>query len=144
MKIHKDSHLDHNLTDAQKEYLLARFADRSAFFIESVELPRELGTVPCGLHGPLVGDPPVSDAECVRAPRGARSYPSRLCDRPARPSRIVTVIAGPHAGEPCVVFTMFGGPLAPQEPGELRAAPTPDEAKIAASEAFWREHALSR
>lgn len=144
MKIHKDSHLDHNLSAAQKEYLLARFANRSAFFIESVELPLELGTVPCGLHGPIVGDPPIDEAECVREPRGTRAYPSRLCHRPARPSRTVTVIAGPHDGEPCVVFTMFGGPLAPQEPGELRAAPVPDEAKIAASEAFWRDHALSR
>ena len=117
---HADSHLDHHLTDAQIAHVLARFADRDGFFIETFELPAELGTVPCGLHGPIMGDPPVPDSEVRYERRGAREHKSRLVDRPARPVRTVTVIAGPHAGHGCVIFTAFGGPLAPQEPGDVR------------------------
>jgi hypothetical protein len=132
------SHLDHGLTEAQVTHVLRLFADRSAFCIETIDLPETLGTVPCGLYGPLVGDEPVLDAEVTLATRGTRAYPSRLVDRPARPTRTVTVIAGPHDGHPCVVFTMFGGPLAPQEPDD------PGCKDPAASRAFWAQHALSR
>jgi hypothetical protein len=117
---HPESHLDHHLTDAQVAYVLQLFADRVAFFIETLELPAELGTVPCGLHGPLMGDAPVHDAEVTRERRGTRAWTSRLVDRPARPVRTVTVIAGPHGDHACIVYTMFGGPLAPQERGEIR------------------------
>lgn len=57
--------------------------------------------------------------------------------RAPRQVRTVTVIAGPHDGQPCVLFTAFGGPLAPQEPGDP-GCKDPD-----ASRAFWAEHALS-
>lgn len=96
MKLHADSHRDHHLTADQMEYLLARFADRSAFFIETVELPAELGTVPCGLYGPTMGDPPVPDDQVTLAKRGDRPYKSRLVNLPVRPTRMVTVIAGGH------------------------------------------------
>lgn len=135
---HADSHVDHSLTEDQLSYLLARFADRQAFFIETITLPVELGTVPCGLYGPLMGDPPVREDEVIRAPRGSREWSSRLVDRPARPQRDVTVIAGPHDGHPCVLFTAFGGPVAPQEPGD------PGCKDPAVSAAFWQEHALAR
>lgn len=133
---HADTHLDHNLTPEQVDYLFGRFADRDAFFIETVELPPELGTVPCGLFGPLMGDPPVPEAEVAYARRGAREWESRLVDRAPRPTRQVTVIAGPHDGLPCVLFTMFGGPVAPREPGDPNAQ--------VESAAFWRDHALAR
>lgn len=173
MKTHKDSHLDHGLTEAQIAHVLARFADREAFTLETIELPPELGTVPCGLHGPIMGDDAVSDAECVHATRGERAWTSRLCERAPRQVRTVTVIAGPHDGEACVVYTMFGGPPAPQEPGELErqlsevlatertalaamagsagAGDAPESPKVTelrrkirASCPFWRDHALSR
>ena len=133
---HSASHLDHSLTEAQVTYLLERFADRQAFFVEIVELPEELGTVPCGLYGPIMGDPPVRDG-VVYAPRGTRTWASRLCARPPRPTRKVTVVAGPHAGEPCIVYTMYGGPSAPQEPDD------PGCRDVAASRAFWADHALA-
>ncbi len=160
MKIHKESHLDHHLTPAQTAHIAAKFADRSeSFFMETFELPDDLGTVPCGLYGPVMGDPPVSDAEATRARRGERAWQSRLVDRPARPTRMVTVIAGAHtetcstcegkllglamSGAPgpnvsgwsvgcdhcnstgklqhaCILYTAFGGPQAPQEPGDIR------------------------
>jgi hypothetical protein len=137
MQIHADSHLDHSLTPAQIAHVCALFADRTAFFRETIELPVDLGTVPCGLYGPLVGDAPVGDADVTLAPRGARPYPSRLVALPPRPSRLVTVVAGPHDGHACVAYTMFGGPLAPQEPGDPTCRDVP------ASTAFWGEHGLA-
>ena len=165
---HRDSHVDHSLTEAQLHYLLDRFADRGAFFIEAVTLPEDLGTVPCGLYGPSMGDPPIGEDEVSYARRGDRAWQSRLIARPARPTRQVTVIAGPHEAEcsrcnaaagawnllhcaacpdcggtqkishACILYTAFGGPSAPQEPGD------PGCKDPVASAAFWREHALSR
>ena len=137
MRTHTDSHLDHHLTDAHIAFLLKRFNDRTGFFIETVELPGELASVPCGLFGPLMGDPPVTDAEVTLAKRGTRAWTSRLIDREPRLVRTVTVIAGPHDGHPCVLYTAFGGPLAPQEPDD------PGCKDVTASRAFWAEHALS-
>lgn len=137
MQRHKDSHLDHGLSEPVIEYLLTTFADRSAFFTATIELPPELGTVPCGLFGPLMGDPPVTDAFYGR--RNGRPYDSRLVRRPKRDVRTVTVIAGPHDGLPCVLFTAFGGPMAPREPGDPALAPE----QIPVSKAFWDDHALA-
>lgn len=137
MKVHKESHVDHGLTEEQLAYLVNMFADRDAFFIETVELPEHLGTVSCGLHGPVMGDAPVPETEVHYAVRGNRAGKSRLVGRAPRPTRLVSVIAGPHEEEPCILYTAFGGPVAPKEPfdaeGEERTR----------SEAFWAEHALS-
>lgn len=170
MKLHKASHLDHHLTAAQLAHVLLRFDGRAAFFIETIELPAELGTVPCGLHGPIMGDPPVPETEVTHARRGERAWTSRLVGRPARPTRQLTIIAGPHeetcptckgsglqpvhglgssigcdhcAGSgklshPCILYTVFGGPAAPQEPGD------PGCKDPEASERFWRDHGLSK
>ncbi len=135
---HRDSHVDHDLTEAQLRHLLDRFADRGAFFLETVELPEDLGTVPCGLWGPVMGDPPIGEEQVSYQRRGNRAWASRLVERPTRPTRLVTVIAGPHDGAPCVLYTAFGGPPAPQENGD------PGCKDPAASAAFWREHALAK
>ena len=135
---HHDSHVDHHLTADQLGYLLDRFADRDAFFLETIELPEQLGTVPCGLWGPIMGDPPVDEVEVCHAQRGTRAWTSRLVDRPPRPTRKVTVIAGPHDGSACVLYTAFGGPASPQEPGD------PGCKDPGASATFWREHALAQ
>jgi hypothetical protein len=165
---HRDSHVDHGLTDAQIHYLLDRFADRQAFFVETITLPRELGTVPCGLYGPLMGDSAIREDEVTYARRGVRAWDSRLISLPARQQHEVTVIAGPHEEtcarcsaaasawnllhratcpdcsgtqkikHACVLYTAFGGPAAPQEPGD------PGCKDLAASATFWREHALVR
>jgi hypothetical protein len=185
MKKHNASHFDHGLNEAQIDFLMTRFADRDAFFIETVELPEQLGTVPCGLHGPLVGGAPVEENEVTYAKRGTRAWSSRLVERPKQQVHTVTVIAGPHeetcpvcsgkgeyspmakmeshhapgnivrceynrylpgqtgceAGQikhACIVFTMYGGPLAPQEPED------PGCKDVVASRQFWTVHALTR
>jgi hypothetical protein len=135
---HPDSHVDHGLTEAQLSHLFERFADHEGFFLETITLPPELGTVPCNLYGPLVGDPAIREDEVTYARRGDRAWDSRLIDLPPRQQHEVTVIAGPHDGHPCVLYTAFGGPTAPQEPSD------PGCKDPVASAAFWREHALAR
>jgi hypothetical protein len=140
MKITKDSHLDHHITPEQKAYVLEQFGSRDEFFIETLTLPEALGTVPCGLHGPLMGDDPVPETEVRYAARGDRIGESRLCKRPVRPTDQLTIIAGPHDGERCVLYTAFGGPVAPREPFDPGLEDNGERDK---SLAFWAEHALS-
>ena len=136
-----ESHVDHGLTDKQVDFLLEKFAGRSEFFIETVELPEELGTVPCGIHGPIMGDEPVAEDDVHYEERNDRPYKSRLIIREPRQVRQVSVIAGPHEEDgkkiACALYTAFGGPVAPQEPGD------PSCRDLKESEAFWSEHALS-
>ena len=139
MKIVKESHVDHGLSQAQVDWLVTRFADRKAFFIESVELPAELGTVPCGLYGPKMGDVAVGEGEVVYQRRGVRENESRMVKRPARPTSTVTVIAGPHEDLSCILYTAFGGPLTPKEPGDLSVTPSERDESVA----FWAVHALA-
>jgi hypothetical protein len=190
---HPNSHLDHGITEAQIHHIFERFAARDSFFIETITLPHELGTVPCGLYGPIMGDAPIGEAEVSYGRRGDRAWDSRLIQLPARQRREVTVIAGPHEEKcdpahhwpkqcilcegtgaikhACILFTAFGGPLAPQEPGDVRAqlealeserCALPDRspesaahtalyarivalrAKRDASDTFWCKHALAK
>lgn len=138
MKLHPGSHTDH-LRPAVLEHLLRLFKDRTGSFVETAWLPDDVPYVACDLHGPATGGRPVPEAEVVYAARPGRAYPSRLTARPGFPTRQVTVVAGPHAGEPCVLYTAYGGPPAPRELGDpaLSAADRP------AAEAFWKDHALS-
>ena len=133
---HKDSHLDHALTQEQIKFIL----NLDAREIQTIQLPEHLGLVPCGLHGPLMGDEPVPESEVTYAVRGERRGKSRLVDRIVRTTRMVTVIAGPHDGLPCVLFTAFGGPLTPKEPFDFDYHES-EEAQV--SRRFWEQHALS-
>ena len=135
------SHLDHGLTPAHLGWLAVKFAGRAAFFIESVELPAELPALDCGLYGPAMGDDPVAEAAVTYAVRPGRKCASRIIPgRPARATRWVTIIAGPHDGHPCVMYTSYGGPEAPREPGDLSLG---DMAQIQEARAFWAVHALA-
>lgn len=139
MKIVKDSHLDHALSKAQIELIEKKFADRDGFFLETFELPPELGTIPCGLYGPIMGDAPVPEEEVEYQIRGDRKGASRMVSRPPRDVSSVTVIAGPHGDDVCVLYTAFGGPCMPKEPWD-ESLSAEDKVK---SEDTWSKHALS-
>ena len=138
--IHADSHLDHNLTPAHAAFLLSRFADRTGFFAETVTMPDDLPDLTCGLYGPIMGDAPVIEGVSFEV-RGERAYPSRTVALPMRPTRLLTVIAGPHDGKPCVLYTAHGGPKAPREVGDPTLQ-TPED--VGESIVFWATHALAR
>lgn len=179
MKRHQESHLDHGLSPGQIEYIFKLFEGRSAFFIETIELPQGIGQIPCGLWGPIMGDTPFLDSpsgsislppgeyiapiklsphspgalptklahqmpvytgEITFAPRPPRTWNSRLIDLPMRPTRTVTVIAGPHEEHDCILYTAYGGPCAPQEPTDPKISP----AKLDEAIKFWDVHALSK
>lgn len=129
LTIAADSHLDHGLRAEHLRWLLERFRDREAFFVETVELPAELPPLSSALYGPTMSDAPVLDTEVVLEARGGRSWPSRLVDRPQRPTRLLTVVAGPHEGLACVLYTSYGGPAAPREPGDPALAAASVEAQ---------------
>lgn len=137
MKITAASHLDHGLTPDHVAWLLERFADRSSFFVETVRLPDDLPDLPCNLHGPLTGGEPVAEESVVYRQRGNREWTSRLVARDPVPSRLLTVIAGESEGV-FVLWTAFGGPCSPREPGDTSLNDEQREESIA----FWREHAL--
>lgn len=192
MLITKDSHLDHNLNVGQLDFIKKKFADRKEFFIETFELPEELGTVEVSLIGPATGGTPVTEDQVCYRIRGDRKWASRahehsesvlretygisgipdgsqwwdemtdtvkrLCIE-APKSRLVTVIAGPHTACPaggactgatcadydshvehaCVLYTAYGGPQAPREPGDPSIKSWEE---LVASREFWSQHAL--
>lgn len=172
------SHLDHNLTAGQLAFIKERFQEREGFFIETFELPKELGTVECILVGPMVGMRPISEDDVEYMVRGNRKTASRmwlgpvngnhfiqptlpLRGIPTKPAaRVITVIAGPHkvtcgcklsGRRDCieceghgdvnetVLYTAYGGPCAPREPGDPNIKSW-DE--LLESRKFWAEHAL--
>ena len=131
-------HADHGITPEQMEYIQASLrhsVEGDGFFIAQDRIPSELGTVPCGLYGPIMGDEPVTDAIMER--RGDRPYEDRMVDRPFRQVDYVQSI-GIRDGDNFTLFTVFGGPLAPQHPED------PSNRDVPASVAFWSEHALAR
>ena len=143
LTIHENSHRDHGITSEHEAFLLSAFADKSGFFIATIELPAHLGDLMTGLHGPVMGDGPIPESEVEYVVRGNRSGPSRLTNRSPRLTRWVTVIAGPLGDQPCALYTAYGsheGPLAPREPWDTSIP----EAERAASRDFWAVHALSR
>ncbi len=146
MIITKESHVDHGLTKSQIAYIEERFRSRQTFFVETVDLEGTgLGLVPCGLYGPIMGDPAISEDDVEYVRRGDRKYASRCIDKEPRMVDHITVIAGPHkdaeTGEeyPCVLYTAFGGLRTPKEPDD----PDMKLEEIEDSKAFWEEHALA-
>lgn len=157
IRIHEDSHLDHGIPKPVVEFVLKQFRDRTEFFIETITLPEviehrhgldhwqapgavfaetKVDPVPCGLHLD------VPESEVHYAKRGDREYKSRLCNRPPRMVREVTIIAGVSSEHPdagMILFTIFGGPAAPREPGD----PSLEGEALEESEKYWKSAALS-
>jgi hypothetical protein len=139
------SHVDH-VSPEVLNFIKERFAGCTGSFIETLELPEALGPMSCALWGPVCGDPPVREDEVSYAQRPGRRYVSRLVNRPPRPSRLVTVIAGPSTDRvtgqvvhDCVLYTCFGGRFAVKEPADPRV----EDNERATVAAFWVEHALA-
>ena len=134
-------HSDHGITPDQMSHIQATLSPDNGFFIARVEIPAELGTVPCGIHGPAMGDEPVPESEVTYETRFSaedpRTWKSRLVGRPFRPVDYVQVI-GTREGTKFTLYTVYGGPLAPQNPDD----PTCAEPEVARE--FWSAHALSR
>lgn len=148
LTIHSDSHLDHGLPEPVRQALPGLFTDRAGFFIATVDLRTVPGLeavrVPVALVGPANGDKPVPEYEVEYRHRGGRGYNSRMLkpgyNKPRNThTTLVTVIAGPRDGQDCVLYTAFGGPLAPKEPDDPTLAPADREASVA----FWKDHALA-
>jgi hypothetical protein len=137
MILHEDSHTDHVSPDVLN-FVLEKFKDRDGFFAEVIELPEGL-TAECGLYGPIMGDPPVPEEEVSYLVRAGRMWRTRMVDRPKRQVKTVTVIGGSYQEHPCVLWTVYGGPLAPQE---LNDPALKDEDREK-SRKFWSEHALN-
>jgi len=138
-RIYNVLHHDHGIDTPQLEWILNR-ADRCpitkdhiGFFIKLVQLDE--GTVPCGLYGPAMGDAPIPDDQVILEKRGDREWTDRIIDRPTRNVTDVQVI-GIREEEVTTVFTVYGGPLAPQNPED------PSCEDVDASTKFWSEHAL--
>ena len=81
----------------------------------------------------------IPEEECRMEIRGGRKGPSRMTSRDPRPTRTLTVIGGPYEGE-TILYTAFGGPVAPREPFEFEYGTEDYKASVA----FWSQHALSR
>ncbi len=145
------SHLDHSLAQEHVSFILERFAARSGFFRETIALPFWLGPLMCGLHGPIVGDAPIAESDVTYAIRGNRKHASRMVNRPKRETRILTVIGGHMPVKEgngfgavdatrCVLYTAFGGPHTPREPGDSYIC---EWDELTESRKFWAQHALS-
>ena len=129
----------HGLSEDVIEFLLRRLGDASSDGVTTQTLGLPGGhTLPCYLYGPAMGDDPITDREVVLARRGDRTWSSRTVGASPRDISVATVVVGPHEGKR-VLYTVYGGPAAPREPGD----PDLPEAERAASEAFWSTHALT-
>ena len=141
LKLHAESHVDH-VHPSIVNYVLDRFKDRTGFFIETFELHPSFAPLECGLYGPAMGDGYIPEDVVTYQPRGDRKYASRLVDMPKRETRTCTVVAGPYKGEECVLYTVYGGPPAPKEPGDFPE--NMSEADRSAALLFWARHALAK
>ena len=153
---HEDSHVDHGIPHGVMNYVLDQFKDRTEFFIETFEYPesytactslsdwnnpgmeyeQEMPPVRCDLHLD------VPEGEVFYEKRGDRGWESRLCNREPRMTREITIIAGPHPEDKeagMILFTMYGGPAAPREPGD----PSLEGEALEESKKFWSRAALS-
>ena len=140
--IHPESHTDHALTDDQLNFALRKAAEEApeGVFVRTITLPVELGTAVCDLHGPMTGGDPVDEIEVYYTKRNNRDGDSRMVKREGVATNQITVVAGPHDGHPCVLFTAYAGPNAPREPWDTTIK---SDAERAESVAFWAQHALS-
>lgn len=134
-------HADHGIKPEQMDWIKAQIAasNPKTFFIQEIQIPAELGTVRNAMYGPAAGDPPVPESQVSYRPRGDRPWSDRVVSWPTRPVNYVQAIGMPDQNDPnkIVLFTVYGGPLAPQNPDD------PSCRDVPAARNFWSQHALS-
>ena len=134
-------HADHGISPEQMEWIKAQIkaADPKTFFVQEIQIPGELGMVRNAMYGPAAGDPAVPESEVSYRPRGDRPWSDRVVSWPTRPVNYVQAIGMPDQDNPnkIVLFTVYGGPLAPQHPDD------PGCRDVPAAKKFWSQHALS-
>jgi len=131
-------HADHGIAPEQMDYIKGRLEQEApqSFFMREIKLPHELGTARNAMYGPASGDAPVPEAEVSYRPRGDRPWSDRVVSWPTRPVDYVQAI-GERAGDSFKLYTVYGGPLAPQHPEDPGCRDVPGSTK------FWSQHALS-
>ena len=131
-------HADHGISTKQMQHIQKVLKARApqGFFIKQVSIPKRLGPVPNALYGPDSGDRPVSEGQVHYMDRAGRGWEDRMIDAPVRPINYVQTI-GIREGDKFTLFTVYGGPLAPQNPADPNN-PDPEGARK-----WWSEHALS-
>jgi hypothetical protein len=131
-------HADHGISKSQMGFIERKLEDVApqGFFIKQINLLKRLGSVPNAMYGPVAGDPPVSEKDVHYLDRAGRGWEDRMVDWPPRASQHVQVI-GIRDGANFTLFTVYGGPLAPQH------ADDPTNHDPEASRRFWSQHALS-
>lgn len=133
-------HADHGIpADALLEigsYLqLTSHLMAPGFFIQEHALN---SSVPCALYGPAMGDKAIADSEVEMIKRGDREWADRMIDLPERSSFCVQVIGSWDPGvKKFTLYTIYGGPLAPQNPAD------PDCKDKDEARKFWATHALA-
>jgi hypothetical protein len=144
------SHVDHLnfMSQEDREKTLALVCDKWPSYLQ-VSSNRlgpwifmlDLGfDMPCDLIGPTTGFPPVDESQVQYRVRPGRKCATRFVSATPTSTTKLTVVVGPYAGIPCVLYTVYSGPQAPREPGDTSIA-TWDELEF--SRQFWKEHALT-
>ena len=135
-------HADHGIKPAQMKHIQKQLEDVApqGLFIKQINIPKRLGPVPSGLYGPAMGDDPIPRSAVAMRKRGGPSAEFRwldpVVDWPLRPVSYAQAI-GIRDGNQFTLFTVYGGPLAPQNPADP-SNPDPKGAKR-----WWSQHALS-
>lgn len=146
----KSSHCDHLPAPILSEVLdkLAKGQSTVKVLIPGALAIAEVSVstpVLCSLRGPTTDGKTVHESQAWYSVRGeGRPNVSRMTDLPATESTTVTVVVVGLETFTTESFggnlaTAYGGPLAPQEPGD----PYLPADKLAESVAFWADHALS-
>jgi len=132
-------HADHGVSQELISWALDQIQP-TGFFLRTLLIPESFGELQNGLYGPSAGDESVGEDEVEYIKRSEDRPPSRLVNRPTRPTRLLTIIGLAKEDGTILVFTAYGGPAAEREVGD--ASLKDDPAAEAAAIEFWKHHAL--
>ena len=105
----KIAHDDHDLKPKHLAAIDQILSDWNGSFIKMcVPLPYDCPDLLSALHGPVAGDPPITDDQVTYEKRNNRHGPSRLIDAPMRPARNIVLIGMRDEGGTLLLFTAYG------------------------------------